>query len=69
MKVTDRLKASWRNLFILVSGGGIFAIGAKMLSFLDNWVYLPSIPDVADFVFLLLASSYLVWCGLHEKKC
>jgi len=36
-------------------------VSLKMISFLDEWIFLPTIPDFFDFCILLVCVSYLYY--------
>lgn len=61
-----------RSILFLISGGGLFGIGLKLITFLGHWSFFPVFPDLFDCVFINSVAICLLCMafgfGKHEPE-
>jgi hypothetical protein len=55
------------DCMLIVFVCGTIGIAIKFATFVNQWVYFPSFPNVIDASFLILAVSYLAWKSRKHK--
>ena len=57
-----------RDALLLLCVSGTCGIAVKLVLLMDQWVYLPSFPDVLDSAFLILSSLCLGILALRRVR-
>jgi hypothetical protein len=47
---------------------GILGIAIRMITNLEQWIFLPFFPDILDFVFIIIGSTYLTYKVVRKRE-
>lgn len=56
-----------KKFFFLSLGSACIGIGLKLCTFLGAYVYLPTIPDIFDFLIIILAGTILFYNAIRME--
>jgi hypothetical protein len=56
------------DCMLIVFSCGIIGIAIKFVTFVNQWVFFPSFPNVLDSAFLISAAGYFAWTSLKRRK-